>query len=163
MKNKVAIMVLGAMALLVVAVVSIGVANGAAGGQELIVDAFVPEQIPGPSITLGKGEDEYAKLVLYEEGNAGGVAVGKGAAMLIATEPVNVHGIMGLFVYEIFGKGEIHISAGPGTPRDPGGRIGAIIGGTGTYRGVTGEYHHVAVDDPVTFLRITFKFNSGMN
>ena len=66
----------------------------------------MPEQIPGASITLGKGQNEYAKLVLYDEGDAGRVAIGEGAAMLIATEPVRVQGIMGLFVFKIFGKGE---------------------------------------------------------
>jgi len=114
---------------------------------------------PGGSINLDKGEPEYAELALYEQGDAGGAAIGEGDVMIIATAPVGVQENMGLWVYKIFGKGEIHVSTGPGTGRNPGGRIEAIIGGTGFYRGVTGEYHQLTVGErPGAVLQLTFTF-----
>lgn len=151
------IMVLGVMALLAVAVVSMGVANGAPGGRELIMDALVVEISPGVSTTLDKGQTEYVELDLFEEGDAGGVAIGEGDGMSMATEPMGVAGTMGLFVYEIFGEGEIPVSSGPGLAGDPGGRTGAIIGGTGLYRGTTGEHNVTFIEGVIT---INFKFGS---
>ena len=154
------IMVLGVVALLVVAAVSMGVANAKPGGQELMVDAVITNLTPGSSSTLNKGETLYVEFDLFRQGDAGGEVIGEGDFMGMSTAG-NVSGAMGLFVYRIDDIGEIHVSAGSGTGVDPEGRIGAIIGGTGIYRGVTGEYHHKSVGGGE--LHITFKFNSGQN
>ena len=154
------IMVLGVVALLAVAAVSMGVANAKPGGQELKVDALITTISPGPSPALAKGATLYVEFDLFRQGDAGNEVVGEGDFMGMSTAG-NVSEAMGLFVYRLDGKGDIHVSSGAGTGLAPEGRIGAIIGGTGIYRGVTGEYHHKAVGGGE--IHITFKFNSGKN
>ncbi len=124
--------------------------------MELVFTAAAPDV----SRNLGKGEPQYIEWDLYGEGDAGGELIGKAHYMAVVTTPINVQGNMGLFVHEIFEKGEIHVSLGRGLSSNPGGRVGAIIGGTGIYRGVTGEYHLETVGGE---RHITMKFNSGRN
>lgn len=150
-------MILGVVALL--AAVSMGVASQPRGVPEFRLDGEIMLLIPGYSSTLEEGERLYAEIDLYGEGDLGGVIIGKGHYMAMGTAPVGVSGSMGLFFYEIFGEGEIHVSVGPGSGFTPP-RVGVIIGGTGIYRGVTGEYSHVT-DAPDLY--ITFKFNSRRN
>ena len=154
-------MVLAAVALLAAAGVSISAANAKPGGQELKLDGVVREVTPGPSASLPKAAMEYVEIDLFRDGDAGGAVIGEGDLMAMVTAPVGVSEVMGLHVLHIFGEGEIHVSLGPGIGRNPGGRVGAIIGGTDIYRGVTGEYHLQSVVGGE--IHITFKFNPGRN
>ena len=61
------IMVLGVVALLAVAGISMGVANAKPGGQELVLDTKITFLFPGASNTLDKGAAEYLESVLFRE------------------------------------------------------------------------------------------------
>ena len=155
------ILVMTVVALLVVAAVSVGVANGAPGGQELRFETVNTDLSPGSTTTLPKAGIAAAAFDIYEEGDAFGTIIGQGKAMAMATEDVTVQGAIVIFAFEVTGKGEIHVSSGFGNSSAPGGRPGVILGGTGIYRGVTGEFLLERIAPGV--LLATFKFNSGRN
>ena len=78
----------------------------------------------------------------------------------MATEPNGTFGVMGTLVFTLT-EGDIHVSIR--TADSTTGVVeGAIIGGTGNFRGATGEYFSIRL--PILGeRRATFKFNSGKN
>ena len=59
------IMVLGVMALLALAGISVDVVNAKPEGQELAIDKRITFLVPGSSRTLNEGEVEYTESVVF--------------------------------------------------------------------------------------------------
>ena len=154
------ITVLGVMALLALAGISMDVVNAKPGGQELVVDTRVTLVVPGNSSTLNKGEVEYAESVLFKEGACelscpsvdGDEVIGMFRANLMATEPIGTFGAIGTLVYSL-PEGDIHVSI----QSVEGVVTGVIIGGTGDFRGAAGEYSSIRLRPRDR--QATFKFN----
>ena len=154
-------MVLGVVALLAAAGVSLGVANAKPGGQELRLDTVSTDLAPSDILSLAKSGMIYAKADIFQEGDAGGTVIGQVDVMAMKTTGSGENVLaMGLFTYKIFGEGEIHVSHGPGNSTLSEGRSGVITGGTGNFRGVGGESHVLTV---AGVGHATFNFNSGRN
>ena len=104
------------------------------------------------------------EAVLFEEGAcedefpdvSGEEVIGTLRGNLIATEPEGAFGVIGTLIYT-FPEGDIHVSMRSINRTAK----GAIIGGTGDFRGATGEYSSIRLQGPDR--RVTFKFKSGQN
>ena len=154
--NKI-IAAMGVVAILAAMIFSIGLVSAKSGGQELNVDVrttFFTETTGD----LPEGGMVHVKQDIFAEGDVGGTVIGQVNIMVMATEPVGVNQAMGLYVYKIFGKGEIYVSTGPSNSRDPDGTTGAITGGTGQFRGISGESNFKT--EPLVGSSVNFKFNS---
>lgn len=157
--NKI-IAAMGVVAILAAMIFSIGLVSAKPGGQELNVDVRTTFAT-GTTGGLPEGKMVHVKQDIFAEGDAGGTVIGQVNIMVMSTEPVGVNQAMGLFVYKIFGKGEIYVSTGPSNSSSPDGTTGVITGGTGQFRGVSGESNFKTVAGVGS--SVTFKFNSGMN
>ena len=148
MKKIIAVM--GVVTLLAVIVLSIGVVSG---DEELKVDVLTTFAT-GSTVNLPAAGMAYVEQDIFDEGDAGGTVIGQVTIMVMATKPVGVSEAMGLFVYKIFGEGEIHVTTGPSRSTNSDGTTGVITGGTGVFRGVSGEslFKTVAGVGSVTFM-----------
>ena len=157
--KKVAV-VLSVMALLALAAVLIGAANGANGSQHLVVDVKWVSFSPANSANSPKGAAYYAELDVFREGEIGGVPIGEGHQMTMATQPIGTSGALGLWVFRIFGEGELHATISPRDPNLPCSSqncIGVITGGTGIYLGASGDFSRENLNGGEN--RVTFNFN----
>ena len=150
---------IGSLSLMLAVGISVGFEALTSGVQahpsQVVVDTTFPLNIPGPTIDLAEGEHHYNESDVYREGMVGiEPPIGKATWRGVATEPIGVHGGVYTVVYEIFGEGQIHLSVVFDPSTFPGDR-GIIIGGTGTFRGISGEYFDEGTDDPTIF-RATF-------
>jgi len=148
------IMVLGVVALLAVVGIFMGVANAKSAVGELTIDAKFVAFFPDRSANLPEGVPYYSVLDIFKEGEIGGVPIGEGHLMNMATEPIGTSGTISRWVVRIFGEGEIHLSTGPRIGPAP--QLGAIIGGTEIYRGASGDFSRETIGGGE--LRITFHF-----
>jgi len=127
--------------------------------QLRVVGLGVGQSPPGDATVFPKAAMFYLEVNLFEEDDAGGTVIGRTDYLTMRTAPPGVVEGMGLAVFKFDGEGEIHVTFGPGNAFVEE-QVGAIIGGTGRYRGVMGELGQLIVGAEI---RYSFTFNGELD
>lgn len=158
--------ILGVVALVALPLVATAAARGEVQHRQLVVDF---QRTFGVNAGLGavKGASMYTEGSVFEVGQAGQLPpLGEYKSSRVKTEPSGVFGSFGQIVFRIFNQGDIHTTT-VGEVKD--GQIvasGAIVGGTGRFRGARGESSVVIIVPGVPgvpgIARVTFTFEKNL-
>lgn len=160
------VMVLGVLAILA-AGVTFGLAqtvHAKGGGKNMVVDVVITFFTPNTlekACALDRGERAYNQGDVYAEGQFGlADPIGVFHSQSVSTELPGTCGFFVTRVFRIFERGDIFGSflAEPGFFDERVGTTGAITGGTGDFRKISGGEMVVTFDPSVT-ARFTLKFN----
>ena len=123
--------------------------------KQLVVHSHTKFIYPDYSASLPEGECGYWEWDLFPEGQWA-PKIGESMSHFVATEPVTTNAAFSHSVHRIFEEGDIFVSSyhygwWDGT--------GVITGGTGAFRGASGEYSFTPCHVCEGGLTVTFNFD----